>query len=59
MDVEAISSYLNESPYEKVGKYDLIPKTAGLLLDLNESPYEKVGKSHAEHHPRQHPPAPQ
>ena len=36
--------YLNESPYEKVGKSRLIPPIAGHTMHLNESPYEKVGK---------------
>ena len=37
---------LNESPYEKVGKFPTPPTwTANQAAGLNESPYEKVGKS--------------
>ena len=35
---------LNESPYEKVGKFQNLLKVLVVLLRLNESPYEKVGK---------------
>ena len=34
---------LNESPYEKVGKFRFTGNNAALIR-LNESPYEKVGK---------------
>ena len=34
---------LNESPYEKVGKFRGFPAPFNLTC-LNESPYEKVGK---------------
>ena len=37
---------LNESPYEKVGKFRGGRFPPPLCLRLNESPYEKVGKSH-------------
>ena len=42
----AEAGYLNESPYEKVGKLDDIFWIADDITDLNESPYEKVGKSY-------------
>ena len=37
---------LNESPYEKVGKFITAMVIRAQNLGLNESPYEKVGKSH-------------
>ena len=36
---------LNESPYEKVGKFGEQVAAAFVKSGLNESPYEKVGKS--------------
>ena len=36
---------LNESPYEKVGKFIFSLDDALNAVRLNESPYEKVGKS--------------
>ena len=35
---------LNESPYEKVGKFWLLTEEGTMNNSLNESPYEKVGK---------------
>ena len=35
---------LNESPYEKVGKFYGLDATDVAQESLNESPYEKVGK---------------
>ena len=35
---------LNESPYEKVGKYVYEGVHTCVYVRLNESPYEKVGK---------------
>ncbi len=37
---------LNESPYEKVGKFAVVrASVSSISAGLNESPYEKVGKS--------------
>ena len=38
---------LNESPYEKVGKWVLLGFRQLCPFALNESPYEKVGKYRA------------
>ena len=35
---------LNESPYEKVGKFKNLLSLVRIIGSLNESPYEKVGK---------------
>ena len=37
---------LNESPYEKVGKFNVTSNWTAEQQGLNESPYEKVGKWH-------------
>ena len=44
-DVFEFSSCLNESPYEKVGKFPAMWVDRLKETGLNESPYEKVGKS--------------
>ena len=44
MRPEGSNSCLNESPYEKVGKWSRCSLLHGNAQGLNESPYEKVGK---------------
>ena len=43
---------LNESPYEKVGKFKNLLSLVRIIGSLNESPYEKVGKSLPETSPQ-------